>query len=231
MVRGTVNNFKCSSFSPFSICTSEGFLFLSSLCPSSHGAAFERMFTSRCLCAIVRQCSTVSALHCLLECARSPLPAQSQLCTVYLNVLGHHSSTVSALHCLLECARSPLPALSSQFLFAVQFIFKNTINSRKNIPILQGFLRTEKQFHGLYLVPLCIEQLCPCILECRITMGFSWIRSLAYNPSISQNHAHTLRVEPNHVSKVLDSVHSGPRVFFLFIIIHPFLWTEGRLLT
>ena len=196
MVRGTVNNFKCSSFSPFSICTSEGFLFLSSLCPSSHGAAFERMFTSRCLCAIVRQCSTVSALHCLLE-----------------------------------CARSPLPALSSQFLFAVQFIFKNTINSRKSIPILQGFQRTEKQFHGLYLVPLCIEQLCPCILECRITMGFSWIRSLAYNPSISQNHAHTLRVEPNHVSKVLDSVHSGPRVFFLFIIIHPFLWTKGRLLT
>ena len=32
-------------FSPFSICTSAGSLFLVSLCPSIYGAAFERMFT------------------------------------------------------------------------------------------------------------------------------------------------------------------------------------------
>ena len=37
-------------------------LFLTSLCPSIYGAAFKRMFTSRCLCTF-----------CLLAFARSPL--------------------------------------------------------------------------------------------------------------------------------------------------------------
>ena len=51
MVRGILNIFKCSSFSPFSICR-----FCFSLCPSIYGADFERMITSRCLCAICSNC-------------------------------------------------------------------------------------------------------------------------------------------------------------------------------
>ena len=50
-------------FSPFSICTSAVSLFLASLCLSIYGAAFERMFTSRCLCAIIRQSRITHSLH------------------------------------------------------------------------------------------------------------------------------------------------------------------------
>ena len=66
MVRGIVNNFKCSLiifFSPFSICASTVSFFLASLCPFIHGTAFEKMFTSHCLCAIIRQCRINLSLY------------------------------------------------------------------------------------------------------------------------------------------------------------------------
>ncbi len=38
-------------------------LFIASLFPSIYGAASERMFTSRCLCAIIRQSRITHSLH------------------------------------------------------------------------------------------------------------------------------------------------------------------------
>ena len=44
-------------------------LFLAYLCPSLYGTAFERIFTSRCLCSILRQCRIIFILF--------PSPAES----------------------------------------------------------------------------------------------------------------------------------------------------------
>ena len=93
-----VNNFKCLSFSPFSICTSADSVFLASFCPSIYGAAFERMFTIYCLCAIIRQCRiTLSLYKCTpLRFFFILLNYNYNLSTkhsVYLHVLGHHSCT------------------------------------------------------------------------------------------------------------------------------------------
>ena len=64
MVRGIVDNFKCFFF----VCMFAVSLFLVSLCPSIYSAAFERIFTSRCLCAIIRQCTiTLSLFRCPLS--------------------------------------------------------------------------------------------------------------------------------------------------------------------
>ena len=50
------------SFLHLSVCS---FIFLASVCPSIYCAAIERMFTSRCLCAIIRQCRiTLSLCWC-----------------------------------------------------------------------------------------------------------------------------------------------------------------------
>ena len=54
--------FQTFIFSPFSICTSAVSLFLASLCLPIYGATFERMFRSRCLCAILRR-SALSLFH------------------------------------------------------------------------------------------------------------------------------------------------------------------------
>ena len=61
MVHGIVDIFKCSYF--FSVCMSACSLFLASLCPSFYGAAFERLLTSFCLCANIRQCRTTLSLN------------------------------------------------------------------------------------------------------------------------------------------------------------------------
>ena len=89
MVRGILNIFKCSSFSPFSICR-----FCFSLCPSIYGADFERMITSRCLCAIIRQCTiTLSLIVCPPFC-------------FYLSCLiVIAASTLHLLYRVLACAR------------------------------------------------------------------------------------------------------------------------------
>ena len=42
-------------FSPFSVCTPVSSLYLAFLCPSTYGAAFEKMFTICSHCAIIRQ--------------------------------------------------------------------------------------------------------------------------------------------------------------------------------
>ena len=47
------------SFLHLSVCS---FIFLASVCPSIYCAAIERMFTSRCLCAIIRQCRITLSL-------------------------------------------------------------------------------------------------------------------------------------------------------------------------
>ena len=52
-------------FSSLPICMSAVSLFIASLCPSINGAVFERMFTSRCLCANIKQCTiTLSLQRC-----------------------------------------------------------------------------------------------------------------------------------------------------------------------
>ena len=75
MVLGIVNHFKCSFFSRFLHLHVRSFSFsclplhrpfmalLTSLCPSIHGAAIERMCTSHCLCAIIRQCTITLSLY------------------------------------------------------------------------------------------------------------------------------------------------------------------------
>ena len=85
MVRGIIDYFKCSSFSPFSVSTSAGSLCLASLCQSIYGAAFERIFTSRCLCTLIRQCTITLSLH------RCP-----PLC--FLFVLLNSNCSLSAAH-------------------------------------------------------------------------------------------------------------------------------------
>ena len=75
--------------SPQAVCLSAGSLFLASLCPSIYGAAFERMFTSRYLCAIIRQCTITLLqngcppfcfLFVLLNCNCSLSAAHSDCC-------------------------------------------------------------------------------------------------------------------------------------------------------
>ena len=82
MLRGIVDNFIFFLLSP-SACPQLIYLFLSFICPSFHSAAIERMFTSRCLCAIIRQCritalslnscSLLLFLFCLIVIAASAL--------------------------------------------------------------------------------------------------------------------------------------------------------------
>ena len=50
-------------FSPFSTCPPTGSLFLASFFPLIYSAAFERLFTSRCFCAIIRQCTITLSLY------------------------------------------------------------------------------------------------------------------------------------------------------------------------
>ena len=68
--------------------------FVASLCPSIYGAAFERMFMSRCLCAIIRQCTiTISLYRCPpLRLCNCSLSAKYSF---YLHWLGHHSCSLS----------------------------------------------------------------------------------------------------------------------------------------
>ena len=84
-------------FSPFSVCMSAGSPFLASLFPSIFGAAFKRMFTSRCLRAIIRQCTITLSLN------RCP-----PLC--FLFVLLNFNCSLSAPHSVYLSAfsRSPL---------------------------------------------------------------------------------------------------------------------------
>ena len=49
-----ISNVHRSSFFSISICVSAVSFFIASLCPPIYGAAFDRMFTSRCLCTIIR---------------------------------------------------------------------------------------------------------------------------------------------------------------------------------
>ena len=106
-------------FSPFSICTSA--VFLASLCPSIYGAAFERMFMSRCLCAIIRQCRITLSLYrcpplrfflfCLIIIVASVMNilssccARSPLCTSCLQQ-GSNSFPAMNRTFLLSCTRS-----------------------------------------------------------------------------------------------------------------------------
>ena len=83
MVRGIVNNFKFLFFSLFSICMSAVSLYLASLCPAIYGAVFERMFTSRCLCAIIRKCAC-RPFHCIDVPPHRFLFCFAQLCTFCL---------------------------------------------------------------------------------------------------------------------------------------------------
>ena len=107
MVRGIVNNFICSSFFSFLHLHVCRFSLSCFPLPVHFGTAFKRMFTSRCLCAIIRQCTiTLSQNTCapiyflfvLLNCNGSLSSAYS----VYLHFLGHKFST------------------STQFLFAAR---------------------------------------------------------------------------------------------------------------
>ena len=89
MVRGKVDNISnVYLFSPFFVCTSAGSLFLASFSPSIYGAAFERMFTSLCLCAIIRQCTITLLLN------RCP-----PLCFLFCLIV----IAASALHILSTC--------------------------------------------------------------------------------------------------------------------------------
>ena len=90
-------------FSPFSICASAVSLFLSFLCPSIYGAAFERMFMSRCLCAIIRQCRITLSLH-----RSTPLR---------FFLLLNCNCNLRAEHCLVALVRSSRLALQVSFYF------------------------------------------------------------------------------------------------------------------
>ena len=86
-------------FSPFSFSVSTGSLSLASLCTSIYSATFEKMFTSRCLCAIIRQFTITRidvpsivlffCLFCLIVIA-----ASIAVPSVYLHWLGYHFKLV-----------------------------------------------------------------------------------------------------------------------------------------
>ena len=50
-------------FSPFSVSTPASSLYFASLCPSTYGAAFEKMFTICSHCTIIRQCMITLSLN------------------------------------------------------------------------------------------------------------------------------------------------------------------------
>ena len=110
-------------FSPFSICPPTGSLFLASFFPLIYSAAFERLFTSRCFCALIRQCTiTLSLYRCPPFCFFVLLNSNSSLSSahsVYLHVLGHHSCTSSQL--LFAAREQQLPwAMNRTFLLPVR---------------------------------------------------------------------------------------------------------------
>ena len=88
MVRGKVDNFKSLSFFSFLRLHVCRFSFFASFSPSIYGAAFERMFTSLCLCAIIRQCTITLLLN------RCP-----PLCFLFCLIV----IAASALHILSTC--------------------------------------------------------------------------------------------------------------------------------
>ena len=61
MVWCIVNYFNL--LSPFSVFTSASSLYFASLCPSTYGAAFEKMFTICSHCTIIRQCMITLSLN------------------------------------------------------------------------------------------------------------------------------------------------------------------------
>ena len=151
MVRGKVDNFKSLSFFSFlrlHICR---FSFFASFSPSIYGAAFERMFTSLCLCAIIRQCTiTLLLFFVLLNCNCSLSAAHS----VYLHFLGYHSQNLKVSFTLLRGSNS-FPALNRIFLISykrrVAIPIKDNQMTRSEVILLQD--PTEKcprvSFHCL----------------------------------------------------------------------------------
>ena len=98
MVRGIVDNFKCSQFFSFLHLHVSRLSFLASLCSSIYDAAFERMLTSRGLCAIIRQCRiTLSLIQMFaqLNCNCSLNTAHS----VYLHFLGQSLELKDSFFC------------------------------------------------------------------------------------------------------------------------------------
>ena len=107
MVRDIVDNFKCSYFFSFLHLHVRSFSFSCFPLTVFYGAAFERMFTNRCLCAIIRQCTITLSLyrrHLLrfLFCFALIVIAASAL---------HILSTIA-----IACTRSPLLALPIIFI-------------------------------------------------------------------------------------------------------------------
>ena len=88
--------------------------------------AFERMFTSRCLCAIIRQCRITLSLYryrcpplrffVLLHCNYS-LSAEH---SVHLHVIGHHSYTSRLF--LIAAREQQLPCSYAPDMFTFSFI-------------------------------------------------------------------------------------------------------------
>ena len=112
MVRGTVNIFKCIDFFSFLHLHVCKFSF-PSLCPSIYGAAFERMFTSRCLCDHYKKVHD----HSFIELMSPSL--------YFLFVLLNCNCSLSSAHSLLALQVSfyllrgsnSFPALNRTFLF------------------------------------------------------------------------------------------------------------------
>ena len=101
-----IDNLKCSSFFSFSIDKSAGYLFLASFCPSIYGTVSERMFLSRCLCAIIRQCTITLSLN---RC--------SPVCFLFVLLIV---VAALALHILSTCIFQVKTL--SKFLFSFNFI-------------------------------------------------------------------------------------------------------------
>ena len=93
-------------FSSFYICTSAVSLFLASICPSIYGAAIERMFTSRCLCAIIRQCTINLSLY---RCHPLHLFCLIEVCSL---------STSSQFFLYLQRGSNSFPAMKRTFLLS-----------------------------------------------------------------------------------------------------------------
>ena len=120
MVRDIFDNFKCSSFFPFFVCVFAGSLFLASLCLSIY--AFARMFTSCCLCAIIRQCTITLSLNrcppfCFLFVLLNSNCSLSAAHSVYLHFLGHYSQNFKYSLYFLRGSNS-FPALNRTFLLS-----------------------------------------------------------------------------------------------------------------
>ena len=123
MVHGIVDIFKCSYF--FSVCMSACSLFLASLCPSFYGAAFERLLTSCCLCANIRQCRITLSLN------RYP-PLR------FLFVLLNFNCSLSAAHSVYLNFLKLVIFLNRTFLLS----FKRTIA----IPMMENQVTRSKVF-------------------------------------------------------------------------------------